>query len=159
MSGQQWYAVVDTAQHDGLVHLVRSCAQHVCLFSGKLTPDLAATAPYLVLIDEREQLIHEWRQHGKNGNWGILLLSELPIEQLRKHLRRFLQVKLPDGAICLFRFFDPRVFPTYITAATADEQEPWFTGISRYYIEAKDEDPRDFRMLHGQLHDGQQVAA
>lgn len=130
-----WYAVIDGAQDPRLVDLVRSCAQRICLFKGELAPEVLQAAPWLVRIDERESLLSTWRQHGDGLSWGVTLLSELPLEALQRHLRRFLQARLPDGTMALFRFYDPRVFNTYIRAATEEERAPWFEGVSQYAAE------------------------
>ncbi|OYX95407.1 MAG: hypothetical protein B7Y74_04365, partial [Novosphingobium sp. 35-62-5] len=112
-----WYAVIDCAQDPRLVDLVRSCRGHVCLFKGRdLDAQLVAASPWLVKIDSGEQLLGVWQQHGHGASWGLMLLTDMPIDRLQRHLRRFLQAKLPDGMIVLFRFYDPRVFNTYIRA-------------------------------------------
>lgn len=154
MAGR-WYAIVDTARDDGLAALVRACARQACLFSGALTPGLAAAAPYLVAIDDREPLIGEWRSRGAGRHWGILCQSALPLDALRKQLRRFLQARLPDGTVALFRFYDPRVFVPYMRAATPPERAPWFEGVNRYAAEGEADITHDFRLRDGALYDGE----
>lgn len=149
-----WYAVIDTAQDDRLYPLVQTSSHYACLFSGKLEPDLAAAAPYLAVVDEREPLIERWREHGAGRNWGILCETATPLEPLRKHFRRFLQAKLPDGRTALFRFYDPRVFAQYMLAASPDERAPWFDEGIRYVVEGPDGAMHDFRLRRGTLYDG-----
>jgi hypothetical protein len=150
-----WFAVVDTAQDPRLIELVKASARQQCLVSGAVAPVLAATLPYVVLMKTGEPLADAWRAHGAGRNWGIMLQSGLPIDQLRIHFKKFINAKLPDGTVALFRFYDPRVFRTYIRAATAEERAPWFAGIARFSVEA--EEPgrfHDFQLLNGQLYDG-----
>lgn len=132
-----WYAIIDGARDPRLHGLVSSCASHLSLFKGQLDPALFAVSPWLVRIDERETLLSTWQQHGRGQSWGIMLLSALPIEQLQRHFRRFLQAKLPDGTIALFRFYDPRVFNTYIRAALPEERAPWFNGVAQFGAEGE----------------------
>ena len=78
-----------------------------------------------------------------------------PIERLQRHFRRFLQAKLPDGMIVLFRFYDPRVFNTYIRAATPEERAPWFDGVEQFSVEgAGGTATHHYRLLDGGLFDG-----
>ena len=155
-----WFAIIDGAQDPRLEALVRSCVDHVCLFKGELHPALSQAAPWLVRIDERDPLLDTWRQHGKAQNWGIMLLSSLDLHDLRRQLRRFLQARLPDGTIALFRFYDPRAFNTYMAAATPPERELWFDGIAQYSVEDEHgEISHHYRFEAGRLMDGQRLVA
>ena len=151
-----WYAVIDCARDPRLVDLVRSCKQHLCLFKGRdLDPELLSASPWLVRLDAAEPLLGVWQQHGHGASWGMMALSALPIERLQRHFRRFLQAKLPDGMIVLFRFYDPRVFNTYIRAATAEERSPWFDGVQQFSVEsAGGTAMHHYRLVEGGLYDG-----
>jgi hypothetical protein len=153
-----WYAIIDGAQDSRLLDLVRTCAQHICLFKGEMAPEVAQAAPWLVRIDEREPLLGTWRQHGDGLSWGVTLLSEHSLEALQRHLRRFLQARLPDGTLALFRFYDPRVFNTYIRAVTAQERAPWFDGVTQYAAERADAaGVHQYWLNGGRLFDGDQA--
>ena len=156
-----WYALIDCAQDTRLLDLVRSCASHICLFKGRdLDPQLLDAAPWLVRIDGGEPLLGTWQQYGHGASWGLMLLSDRGIEQLQRHFRRFLQAKLPDGTIALFRFYDPRVFNTYIRAATPVERAPWFDGIAQFSVEgAGGTAMHHYRQQDGRLLDGAQAIA
>lgn len=151
----QWYAIIDCAQDPRLSDLAKNCADRVCLFKGRdLEPELLAAAPWLVRIDPAEPLLPTWQKHGQSANWGIMLQTALGLDELRKRLRRFLQVKLPDGTIALFRFYDPRVFNTYIRAATAEERTLWFDDILQYSAEATAGTAmHNYRLIDGTLFD------
>ena len=138
MADGDWYAVVDAAQDPTLRGLIMQGSSWACLFAGNLPPVLAATAPHLVKLIPGEPLFEAWKTRGQGQNWGIMCRSARPIEVLRRHFRQFLQVRMPDGMVVLFRFYDPRVFNTYIRAATPEEQMPWFEGIGVYTVEDKD---------------------
>jgi hypothetical protein len=156
-----WYALIDCAQDPRLVELVRGCAVNLCLFKGQdLDPMLLGVAPWLVRIDPAEPLLATWQQHGHAASWGLMLLSAQGIEDLQRHYRRFLQTKLPDGTIALFRFYDPRVFNTYIRAATAEERAPWFGPVLQYSVEGEGGTAmHHYRLLEGGLYDGNQHIA
>lgn len=150
-----WFAVIDGAQDPRLMDLVRSSREHICLLKGNLDPALERAAPWLARIDEREALMPTWQAHGLGRSWGIMVQSALPIDRLQRHFRRFLQAKLPDGKITLFRFYDPRVFNTYIRAALPAEREPWFDGVDQYAAEvAGGAGLHQYRLYEGRLVDG-----
>lgn len=150
-----WFALIDTAQDKRLYPLVQQCAVRTCLLSGNLEPVLAAASPWLVAIDEREQLLEIWQTHGAGRSWGILLESPMGLDQVRKHVRKFLQAMLPDGTIAMFRFFDPRVFLTYLPGAPPEQQAAWFDGVvTQYAVEGQDGAQHSFRWRRGQLFDG-----
>lgn len=134
-AASSWYAIIDGAQDERLVHLVRTSREHACLFSGNLHPAMAAAAPWLARIDPGEPLLATWQAHGRGKHWGLMCESGTGLEVLRRHFRRFLQAKLPDGTVALFRFYDPRVFATYVRSATSEELAPWFHGVRQFAVE------------------------
>jgi hypothetical protein len=150
-----WYAIIDGSRDPRLEGLVRGCRDHVCLFKGKIDPALSQAAPWLVRIDEREPLLSTWQQHGRAQAWGMMVYSQLSLTELQRFFRRFLQAKLPDGMIVLFRFYDPRVFNTYIRAALPAEREPWFAKVQQYAVESADgSGMHQYRIDGGRLWDG-----
>ena len=87
-----------------------------------------------------------------------MVQSAKPIADLQRHFRRFLQAKLPDGMIVLFRFYDPRVFNTYIRAATAQERAQWFDGVLQYAVEAEGgQTMHQYWLESGRLRDGDSI--
>ena len=155
-AGGNWFAIIDGAQDPRLVPLIQSCREHDCLFAGKLDADLAGASPWIVRIDDRDQLLSTWQTHGRGLHWGIMIEAHGQLSDLRRHFRKFLQAKLPDGMIALFRFYDPRVFNTYIRAALPEERAPWFDGgITQYAVEDDGGAVmRQYRLSQGRLMDG-----
>jgi hypothetical protein len=83
-----------------------------------------------------------------------MLLSALPLAELQRHLRKFLQAMLPDGTIALFRFYDPRVFNTYVRSATPEELAKLFDGIAQFAVEREGgEGLHQYMWRSGQLRD------
>jgi Domain of unknown function (DUF4123) len=125
------------------------------MIGGDVAPVLAATLPYIVRLQNDEPLAVAWREAGAGQSWGILLQSPQTLEQMRLHFKKFINAKLPDGTIALFRFYDPRVFRTYIRAATPEERAPWFKGVERYSVESAEAGRyHDFRLVSDHLYDG-----
>ena len=153
-----WYALVDAAQDSELLPLIRRCKEQNCLFSGDVAPVLAAASPHLVKLDENEPLLQAWREKGRGRHWGLFIEAELPLHPLRRHFKKFLNAKLPDGTVALFRFYDPRVFNTYIRACTPEEAGPWFDGVRQYSVEGEAGAIHNYRFRGGRLLDGDMPA-
>jgi hypothetical protein len=151
---RRWYAVLDLAQEPELFALVKRAPQHDCLFSGDVPLELASASPHLVRFDDAQALQTAWAERGRGKNWGILCESDLPPDALQRHFKKFLNAKLPDGTIALFRFYDPRVFNTYIRALTPEEAAPWFDGVLQYSVEGAAGQVHNYRLRRGRLFDG-----
>jgi hypothetical protein len=132
------FGVVDTAQDPRLYDLVQASSEQECLFAGKLADPLARAAPYLCVLGEGEALVTAWRGEGWGRNWGITFRSTASLWTLRRQLRKSLQAMLPDGTVALFRFYDPRVWRTYLPTCTAADLKPWFAHVSEYQVETED---------------------
>ena len=129
------YGIVDTARDPRLHRLVRASPHFACLFEGKIEPPLDSAAPYLVELTDGTPLKDIWRSEGWGKAWGILVKSALPLKELRRHLRKFLLVQLPDGQVVFFRFYDPRVWRTYWPTCTPEEQAKWMAGAEEFVAE------------------------
>jgi hypothetical protein len=72
------------------------------------------------------------------GWWGApcvaYVFSALPFAQLRKHFRKFLLVRA-RGKTVYFRFYDPRILPTFLLNATGAELEAFGAGIDKFLVE------------------------
>ena len=67
---------------------------------------------------------------------------------MRRHLRHFLEVQLPDGKQVYFRFYDPRVLRVFLPTCTADEINQFFGPIKQYLME----DEKPDKLLQFQQH-------
>lgn len=134
------YAVLDGASVPDLpVKLHEMKALNICLYRGELAPDIVYVAPYLVHLipgtDFTNWLLAEcWGKH-----WGIFAQTRLSITGMRKHFRSLLIAYDETGKPLLFRYYDPRVFLTYLPTCTNQEAETFFGTINYYFAEAADE--------------------
>lgn len=139
MPGTRLYGIVDCARDPRLHALVQDCPQKACLFAGQLEPVLEKVSPWLVALGPDVPLETVWKAHGRGRSWGILVETGLDLASLRRHLRQFLQARLPDGEIALFRFYDPRVWRAYWPSLTQDEQARWTGPGVRFIAEPEPE--------------------
>lgn len=136
------YAVLDGARDREILPLVQdSGLPYECLYRGKLTPRLAAAAPYLVSLPESgsRAFAAELVDLGWGRAWGIFLKSKVPLHLLQRQLRRFLQVRLDSGPVAVFRWYDPRVLRPYLPTCNKEELGQLFESVVCYVVE--DEDP------------------
>lgn len=132
------YGLLDAARDPAIAGLVKSSGSHVCLFAGRITPELEGVAPHLVDLSMGAPLVDAWRAHGWSENWGVTLRSAASIEELRRHFRQFLLAKLPDGTSAMFRFYDPRVLRVFLPTCNTDELRRWFAAVERFTMPGQD---------------------
>lgn len=98
------FGLIDTARDPQLYGLVVASPERACLFGGPLKSPLERNAPYIAAVTPGTPLFTAWRDYGWGRSWGIYCRSALPLAEVRRHLRQFLQAQLPDGKVVLFRF-------------------------------------------------------
>jgi len=108
---------------------------YCCLYAGKLDPQLARAAPYLVRLEPGDRFSDFLIDEGWGRNWGIFLRTRTSYAELRKHLRTFLRVRDESGRKLIFRWYDPRVFRVYLPTCTAGELRTVFGPVDQYLIE------------------------
>jgi pSer/pThr/pTyr-binding forkhead associated (FHA) protein len=137
---QPLYAVLDTARDIKILALLtQSKEKHQSLYEGVQGAKLSQVAPYLVRLDKDSLLLGSLLLEGWGNNWGVYLTCTSDFPEVRRHLRHFLEVQLPDGKQVYFRFYDPRVLRVFLPTCTADEVNQFFGPIKQYLME--DEKP------------------
>lgn len=136
--GQPLYGVFDAARDEAVLRLLREGkGEHRSLYNGRRGESLAAVAPYLVALPPEGELLDRLIAEGWGKSWGVFLTADLPFDDLRRHLRRFLVVEAEDGATFYFRFYDPRVLRPYLSSCTADEIDHLFGPITALWLEGR----------------------
>jgi len=137
---QPLYAILDAARDIRilalLLHYKEDCQS---LYEGEQGARLAQVAPYLVRLQKESPLLGALAKEGWGKSWGVYLTSASPFQDLRRHLRHFLQVQLPDGKQVYFRFYDPRVLRVFLPTCTPEDANQFFGPIQNYLVE--DENP------------------
>jgi hypothetical protein len=120
---QRLYAVLDACDAPEVFGKVRELGpdRAFCLYRGEISQETEEDAPYLTSCDES---ILQWLIEAVwNTPWGIFVVARIEPKRLLKHLRRFLVVQDPDGEPVYFRYYDPRVLPTFLSACNKEELE------------------------------------
>lgn len=133
------YAVIGGASTPELLLKLEEHSPHyVCLFRGELTIDLAEAAPYLVKL-ERDDDFSLWLvEQALRTPCCIFAYSNGNFFATRKHFRNMLLAQLPDKRTVHFRFYDPRVLNTYLTACV-DENDytPFGQTVIRFLCQTE----------------------
>lgn len=138
---QPLFAILDAARDIRilalLLHYKEECQS---LYEGTEGATLAQVAPYLVRLAKDSRLLDALVKEGWGKSWGVYLTSASDLLEVRRHLRHFLQVRLPDGEQVYFRFYDPRVMRVFLPTCTAEETVQFFGPIKRYVMESEEPD-------------------
>ena len=137
---QPLYAVLDAARDIKILALLmQTKEEHQSLYEGVEGAKLSQVAPYLVKLGKDSLLLSSLLLEGWGNNWGVYLTCTSDFPEVRRHLRHFLEVQLPDGKQVYFRFYDPRVLRVFLPTCTAEEANRFFGPIKQYLME--DEKP------------------
>ncbi len=135
---QPLYAILDAARDIRILALlVHHKAECQSLYEGEEGAKLSHVAPYLVKLPPDSPFIEPLVKEGWGKSWGVYLTCASDLPDVRRHLRHFLQVRLPDGEQVYFRFYDPRVMRIYLPTCVAPEADQFFGPIKRYLMEGE----------------------
>lgn len=140
------YALLDGASIANLLRILEEQdPDYVCLYHGELDSALAECAPYLVQLASGSHFTDWILQEGWGHHWGIFAVAsnEIKLAALRRHFRRFLRVKDPQGKGILFRYYDPRVLPHYLPTCVSAELAFVYGPVLAFLVE--DDDPQIVR--------------
>jgi pSer/pThr/pTyr-binding forkhead associated (FHA) protein len=154
---QPLYAVLDAARDTKILALLlQSNEEYQSLYEGPQGAKLAQVAPYLVRLKKDSLLLEKLVRDGWGESWGVYLTCASEFNEVRRHLRHFLEVMLPEGKQAYFRYYDPRVLRVYLPTCTFEETDYFFGPIKNYLME--DEDPETLLQFsnrgHGALKTG-----
>lgn len=127
----QLYVLVDGCAVPGLPALGRA-AGATCLYRGEAERTHGAQAPWLFPVGPGGRLTFVERLG--TGDWGCFLVSAALPPRLVRHLRSLLEVRSPAGEKWLFRFWDPRVLPTFLRASGPVELNAFFGPVESFAV-------------------------
>lgn len=136
------YAVIDGAQAFELAFAARLMGHPLyTLFSGDRAETMASVGPCLVALGEPSGFLERWiERHGKHA--GVLFHSGAGVAEVHRHLRHVFVVTDEDGQEFFFRFYDPRVFRTFLPTCRERELREFFGPIAGWIVEA--DEPASF---------------
>ncbi|MBM3993075.1 MAG: DUF4123 domain-containing protein [Planctomycetes bacterium] len=133
------FALLDGARDIAIYLQLMACKeQYQSLYEGPQGEALAPHGPYLVYLPKDSPFLAMLMRDGWGNSWGVYLTSPAPFAEVRRHLRRFLEVQLPTGKVVLFRFYDPRVLRNFVPTCSDADAMHFLGPIDRFIIEADD---------------------
>jgi pSer/pThr/pTyr-binding forkhead associated (FHA) protein len=111
--------------------------KHQPLYENARGDQALFVAPHLVELTPTKPFTESLLTAGWGKSWGVFLTCKLPFDELLKHLRDCLTVRLVGGKPVYFRFYDPRVLRGFLPSCTADEGAAFFGPISAFLMEAE----------------------
>lgn len=129
------HAVADAAVLAGLLEPVHALGRRrfACLLPGHVDADLAHVAPYLIALHPGSPIV-DWLDARCQLPWGYVIESELSLNALQMHLRRFAETRGPCGEEWWFRFWDPRVLRCMPDILHAAQGQAFLHGIERIHM-------------------------
>jgi len=152
-TAQPLYGVLDPSRHPQIIPLVRaSIAPYRSLFEGGTAESLHHVAPHLVAFGGVPRLLSEIVHRGWGRRWAIFMTSDASFEQMRRHLRRFLMVRLEGRRRpVFFRYYDPWVLGDVWRSLPPRQRSSLMGPIEQLLFE----DALDLRLRRFTLRDAQ----
>jgi len=135
------FAVLDMARSPQIRSSVLASAPHlVCLEPGRLSPEQQAAAPYAVRVQPSGPVIRQWLGDGWGDHWGIFAVpgERISLEAVRRHFHALLRVRMPEGDVAIFRFYDPRVFRVFLPTGSPAQLKEFFGPFDAFWVEDED---------------------
>jgi hypothetical protein len=142
------YVLVDGAQAMDAPYLrtilFHSGIPKTSLLTEKAIYDGIEVAPFLIILDDRQDIERQLIVQGWGKRWGIFLTSVFDMDILLAHFRLILHRDVSSGRIVFFRFYDPIVLADYLPLLTAKEAVSFFGPVKRFVFESKNGLPLEF---------------
>ncbi len=122
------FAVLDAARTPRIRELLRESAEpYRSLFDGIQAESLDPSAPHLVGLPRGTRLLPSLVREGWGHRWGVYLTHPGKLDEVRRHLRRFLRVENEETRRPMyFRFYDPAVLRVFVPACSVLERADFF---------------------------------
>lgn len=103
-------------------------------------PEEITRATYLAHVERDSPMVDWLTGPGWGAKWGIWISAPAgtELEDLLVHLRELAQVRLPDGRIVFFRFYDPRVWRAFFPTCDLPQHQHLFSLPVFYGCENSD---------------------
>lgn len=133
------YAVLDGASNPALLdHLYDDePPEFACLYRGKLEPDMAECAPYLVRLEADAPFTQWITGAGWGQHWGIFAVADCDLRSLRYHLRKLNMIYSAElHKPLLFRYYDPRVINVFLPGCEPKQVAKFFGPVQAWFAES-----------------------
>lgn len=133
------FAILDGASISDLPRvLYEKQPPNYCLMRGKVGPDMATVAPYVIGLIPGSPFTQWLLDEPVGKHYGVFATSRQSMNAMRKHFRDLFLVHDEAGVPMHFRFYDPRVMHAFLPTCNAGELRKFFGPIDKYVAEHED---------------------
>ena len=153
MMAQTNYVLLDAARMDDKFdEAIALNPENECLFNGKGEEYFRPVSPFLFKYFKNDEF-NKWVEYlGWGNSWGMFINTEVSLEELTKHFRKFLLVKTEEQRELFFRFYDPRVLRIFLPTCDAMQLKDFFGPVKVFGMESEDpEFAIQFELQNGKL--------
>lgn len=138
-SQHHMYSILDAARIFGEIDTAQQLQTNfLSLYMGQSEELLSSVAPYLFSFQPNTEYGKWLFEKGWGNSWGMFIETNITLEELRKHFRKFLLVKTEDGKELYFRFYDPRVLRIFLPTCDEQQLKDFFGPINKFSMESED---------------------
>jgi len=136
MNHQRHYIILDAAKMQQHINVAKQFnPKHTCLYKGEAETKLGSVGPWMFTYPKMS-LFDDWFISSAGGqNWGVIIEAKEKFEKIYFHLKKFLRVKSETGKTMYFRFYDPRVLPTFLETCDEEQLQEFFGPIDKFIVE------------------------
>ena len=107
------YILLDGARFEDIYPFLYKNYDHpayIALYKGTYFESTMEGGPFLVQLQGQDDKLLSWyTENGDDAKKGLLLVSQLNLQDLADHFHEFLKARRPNNEIVLFRFYDPDI--------------------------------------------------
>ena len=146
------YCILDGASNKTVYPMLKSNKwDYTCLYKKKIhfegdrmVEELAATAPYLLLLDPAKMNMESIIRERLGKNQMFFFESSAPKEELHNHCSSMLKAMDEEGKVINFRYYDPRILRVYLPTCTDEELYLFFGDINTIWVEGEGKEVLEF---------------
>jgi hypothetical protein len=134
------FSVMDAARSPRILRILSASAEESrSLYEGPEGEDLVEVAPWISALPPGSPLLERLVLEGWGRGWGIFLTSRRPLREVRRHLRRLLEVEEKEtGDTLYFRFYDPKALEAVLSICTLRQRQLVFGEVLSFLVEGSD---------------------
>lgn len=132
--GEPVYALLDAARDSRIPAFLDASGE---LFTMLDDTGESRSSAFLVLVPPHARLLDVLIKDGWGRGWGFYLTTRVELEEVRRHLNAYLNLKTAFGRPLTFHFYDPRVFRAFLPALSPQECTEFFGPFSRLVVEGE----------------------
>ncbi len=147
------FLILDAARILGEIETAQTLqADFLNLYLGTGEEYLSSVAPYLFPFQADSEFGKWFLEKGWGNSWGMFIDTNVLMEDLQKHFRKYLMVKTEDGREMYFRFYDPRVLRKFLPSCDENKLKAFFGPVKIFGMESDDpEFALEFLLEDGKL--------